>query len=198
MRRAGLVRVLCGAMLWIVSAAAAAQIEAARAAFDKEDYETAYRLFKPLAEQGSADAQYRLGLMHKFGWGTVKDHDDAARWLRAAAEQAHAQAQAELGVFFKDGRGVKRDLAQAAAWFRKAAEQDVGIAQLNLGRLYRDGSGVDRDWVEAYVWFSLALRNGYMDAISYRTGIAEKMSAEQIKEAERRVKARAGGKPGSG
>ena len=198
MRRAHLVRVLCGAILWIGCGLAAAQLVAAHAAFDKEDYETAYRLFKPLAEQGAADAQYRLGLMHKFGWGTSKDHDDAARWMRAAAEQSHAQAQAELGVFFKDGRGVKRDLGQAAAWFRKAAEQDVGIAQLNLGRLYRDGSGVDRDWIEAYVWFSLALRNGYMDAISYRTGIAEKMSAEEIKEAERRVKLRGGKKPSSG
>jgi uncharacterized protein len=198
MRRARLGCVLCAAILSIASASALAQIEAARAAFDKEDYETAYRLFKPLAEQGAADAQYRIGLMRKFGWGAGKDHDDAARWLRAAAEQSHPQAQAELGVLYKDGRGVARDPAQAAAWFRKAAEQGVGIAQLNLGRLYRDGSGVEKDWVEAYVWFSLALRNGYMDAISYRSGIAEKMSADEIRDAESRVQTRAGKKPGSG
>src|SRR5215510_5449444 len=108
MRRTRAARMLCGAILWAAALSAGAQIDAARAAFEKEDYDTAYRLYKPLAEQGTAEAQYRLGLMHKFGWGAGRDHADAARWLRAAAEQSHPEAQAELGVFYKDGRGVKR------------------------------------------------------------------------------------------
>jgi len=181
---------MCGALLLAASVCATAQIEAARAAFEKEDYANAYRLFKPIADQGSAEAQYRLGLMHKFGWGTERDHGAAARWLRAAAEQSHGEAQAELAVYYKDGRGVKRDLAEAAGWFRKAAEQGVGIAQLNLGRMYKDGSGVSKDLVEAYFWLSLAARQGYMDALSHRSSIAEVMSAADIKLAEARVDAR--------
>lgn len=174
--------------------AAIAQIDAARAAFEKEDYAGAYRLFRPIAEQGGAEAQYRIGLMHKFGWGTERDHAVAAKWLRLAAEQSHPQAQAELGVYYKDGRGVARDLTQAAGWFRKAAEQGVGIAQLNLGRAYKDGQGVAKDPIEAYVWFTLASRNGYMDGLSHRATVAESMDSNQIADAESRVKARAGSK----
>ena len=33
-------------------------------AFVREDYETAYKLFLPLAEQGHDDAQYLLASMH--------------------------------------------------------------------------------------------------------------------------------------
>ena len=54
--------------------------------------------------------------------------------------------------------------------------------------------GVDKDFVEAYAWFSLALRIGYMDAISYRASIADKMSPDEVKEAESRARARAGKK----
>ena len=33
-------------------------------AYEREDYETSYKLFLPLAEQGDAEAQYNLALMH--------------------------------------------------------------------------------------------------------------------------------------
>ncbi len=171
-----------------VPVAASAQIEQARAAFEKEDYAAAYQLFKPVAEQGVAEAQYRMGIMHKFGWGATRDHATAAKWLRAAAEQAHAEAQSELGLYYKDGRGVEKDLALSAAWFEKASQQGVGIAQLNLGRFYLAGTGVDKDPVAAYYWLTLAARNGYIDGMALRAPAAEQMTSEQIKETEARVK----------
>jgi len=178
-----MVAALCGA-----SAAAYAQIEQARAAFDKEDYASAYTLFKPIAEQGAAEAQYRMGIMHKFGWGAARDHATAARWLRAAAEQSHAEAQSELGLYYKDGRGVEKDLAQSVAWFEKASAQGVGIAQLNLGRFYLAGTGVEKDAVAAYYWLTLAARNGYMDGLALRAPAAKQMTPEQIKDTEARAK----------
>ena len=33
-------------------------------AYEREDYETSYKLFLPLAEQGDAIAQYNLEMMH--------------------------------------------------------------------------------------------------------------------------------------
>jgi uncharacterized protein len=168
--------------------ASAAQIEPARAAFDKEDYAAAYRLYKPVAEQGTAEAQFRVGLMHKFGWGTERDHSIAARWFQAAAEQSHADAQAELALYYKDGRGVARDLKQAAAWFLKASEQGIGIAQLNLGRFYLAGTGVAKDPVAAYYWLTAAAQNGYIDGLSLRAPAAEEMTPEQIQETNARAK----------
>lgn len=174
------------ALLW--NSGASAQLEGARAAFDKEDYATAYKLYKPQAEQGAAEAQFRMGLMHKFGWGTARDHSVAARWFQAAAEQSHPEAQAELALYYKDGRGVARDLKLAAAWFEKASAQGVGIAQLNLGRFYLAGSGVSKDPVAAYYWLTAAAQNGYMDGLSLRTPAAEEMTPEQIKDTNARAK----------
>jgi hypothetical protein len=44
------------------------------AAFGKDDYATALRLLRPLAEQGDADAQYNLGLMFADGRGVPQDY----------------------------------------------------------------------------------------------------------------------------
>jgi uncharacterized protein len=167
---------------------AGAQIEPARAAFDKEDYAEAYKLYQPLAGKGLAEAQYRFGLMHKFGWGTGRDHGTAAKWFQAAAEQNHPEAQFELGIYYKDGRGVARDLKRSAHWFLKASEQGVGIAQLNLGRYYLAGQGVEKNPVEAYYWLSVAAFNGYMDGMALRAPAAEEMTPEQIKETSARAK----------
>lgn len=159
----------------------------ARSAFDREDYAAAYRLYSPAAEAGVAEAQYRVGLMHKFGWGTERNHATAARWFTAAAEQSHPEAQSELAIYYKDGRGVEKDLARAADWFRKAAEQGVGIAQLNLGRFYLAGSGVERDPAAAYLWLTAAARNNYADGIALRVPAAKQLSEEQIRDAEARA-----------
>jgi TPR repeat protein len=173
-------------LLWPVTGWA--QIEPARAAFEKEDYAAAYKLYKPEADKGTAEAQYRVGLMHKFGWGAERDHAVAARWFTAAAEQSHAEAQFELGIYYKDGRGVARDMTKSAAWFLKSSEQGVGIAQLNLGRYYLAGTGVAKDPVAAYYWLTAAAQNGYVDGMALRAPAAEEMTPEQIKETNARAK----------
>ena len=62
------------------------------AAYERDDYETAYRLWKPLAEQGVTIAQYNLGCMHHEGRGVPQDYAEAMRWYRKAAEQELAIA----------------------------------------------------------------------------------------------------------
>ena len=42
-------------------------------AYIANDYATALREFKPLAEQGHPDAQYYMGVMYAFGKGVQKD-----------------------------------------------------------------------------------------------------------------------------
>jgi TPR repeat protein len=181
-------RLLIAAFVAAASMTAAAQgLDAARAAYEREDYDTAFKLYLPAANKANAEAQYRLGLMHKFGWGTDRDLLAAANWLRRAADQQHPEAQAELGVLYKLGRGVNEDAAEAARWFRRAADSGVGIAQLNLARAYKDGAGVAKDLPEAYAWFTLAAENGYVDGLSYRARIADSMSKEDVQTGERLV-----------
>lgn len=176
---------LCACISLALGPLAFAQTDPAAAAYDREDYAAAIALYAPRAEQGDAEAQYRMGMMARFGWGTERDAGSAARWLRKAADQNHAQAQAELGTMYRLGRGVPEDPKEAARLLRAAAAAGVGIAQLSIGRMYRDGIGVPRDLVEAYAWFSAAGDNNVMDGFAYRGEIAKQMTPEQIAEGKR-------------
>ena len=93
------------------------QYEDASAAYERSDYATAYRLFKPMAEQGHAEAQYNLGGMYAEGRGVPQDYGEATKWFRKAAEQGHAEAQYNLGGMYFRGRGVPRDFVLAHMWF---------------------------------------------------------------------------------
>ena len=54
-------------------------------AYNRQDYETAYKLILPLAEQGDADAQHNLGVMYKKGQGVLQDYEEAIMWYRLGA-----------------------------------------------------------------------------------------------------------------
>jgi len=73
------------------------------------DYATALREWKPLAEQGNANAQYNLGLMYQKGDGVPQDDKTALKWYRLAAEQGNASAQYNLGAMYYKGEGVPQD-----------------------------------------------------------------------------------------
>ncbi|MCZ6485717.1 MAG: tetratricopeptide repeat protein [Acidobacteria bacterium] len=78
------------------------------------------------AEQGDADAQYRLGVMYNEGQEVPQDYKEAVRWWRAAAEQGLASSQNNLGVMYDEGRGVPQDYIQAHMWYNLAASDLTG------------------------------------------------------------------------
>jgi hypothetical protein len=56
---------ICGVLLGIVLVESAwSDVAAGRRAYEKGDYATALKEFRPLADQGKADAQYNLGGMY--------------------------------------------------------------------------------------------------------------------------------------
>ena len=93
------------------------------AAYLSGDYRKAFRLFKPLAEQGYADVQYSVALMYAEGQGVPENDAQAVHWYRKAAEQGTAVAQFNLGLQYAAGDGVPRDLVQTYAWWSVAATQ---------------------------------------------------------------------------
>ena len=151
-------RILAGIVLAVMltGGAAAGPYEEGVAAYERGDYATALRLWRPLAEQGDALAQYNLGVAHVEGHGVPQDHAEAAKWFRFAAEQGFAKAQYNVGLMYVEGRGVPQDHAEALKWFRLAAEQGDAGAQYNLGVMCVRGMGVQQDYVEAHMWFTLA------------------------------------------
>jgi len=90
-------------------------------AYIKDDYRTALREFRPLAEQGDARAQVRLGMMYEKGKGVLQDYKEAVKWYRKSAEQGYADAHYRLGFMYAMGRGVIQDNVYAHMWMNIAA-----------------------------------------------------------------------------
>lgn len=125
-------RVWLVAVLVVLSASAlSADFESGCAAFERGDYEAAREAWQPLAEQGHAQARFRLGCLYAFGQGVPEDHAMARRLYRLAAEQGDADAQNNLGGMYAEGMGVERDLVQAYMWFEIAAGIGHAMAMSN-------------------------------------------------------------------
>ncbi len=101
------------------------------AAFKRGDYATAMKLWRPLAEQGDANAQFYLGFMYAMGKGVPQDDAEAVKWSRLAAEQGVADAQFLLGVMYANGQGTSQDYVEAMKWFQLAAAQGHENARKN-------------------------------------------------------------------
>jgi TPR repeat protein len=130
------------------------------AAYNKKDYATALKEWKPLATQGDARAQFSLGVMYENGQGVPQDYKEAVKWYRLAADQGNAGAQVNLGAAYEYGQGVPQDYKEAVKWYRLAANQGNDTAQLNLGVAYEYGRGVPQDHKEAVKWYRLAADQG--------------------------------------
>ena len=140
------------------------------------------------AEQGYAEAQVQLGFMYARGDGVPEDDAEALRWYRLAAEQGYANAQVTLGYVYARGEGVPEDDSEALRWYRLAAEQGDMTAQLRLGFMYATGEAGDggpEDDVLAYMWANLAAAQGSSAAPNVKNIIEERMTREQIAEAQR-------------
>ena len=98
---------LSGVLLWPLLAAA--DYESGYAAYWRGDYQTAYREWRPLAEQGDAQAQYNLGMMYESGKGVAGDSAEAVKWHRRAAERGYLEAQLRLGVMHDNGEVVTKN-----------------------------------------------------------------------------------------
>jgi Sel1 repeat len=81
-----------GALILIIALimavpAIAEPLKDAKKAYDRRDYKTAVRLYKPLANKGDPEAQYALGYMYMTGKGVRKDHVEAYMWFNIAISQ---------------------------------------------------------------------------------------------------------------
>ena len=119
---------------------------------------------KIAAENGHAEASYRLALAYQLGQGVELDNQKAVRWYTQAAQAHHAKAQRSLGAMYEGGYGVKQNLQQAYAWYKRAAAQGLPDAQLRLGTLFFEGRGVKADRVQAQHWIRKSAEGGNHNA----------------------------------
>jgi TPR repeat protein len=111
----------CSVILFCAATAAAADFATGLDAYQKGDYVTAVKEWRPLADQGVAAAQFNLGLLYLDGHGVPQDPAEAVKWFKRAADQDYTEAQHNLGAMYGAGDGVKRDYVQAYKWLNICA-----------------------------------------------------------------------------
>jgi uncharacterized protein len=152
---------LVGLLIALLNAPAAAdELTDALAHYAKLDYARALEKLAPLAEQGNAVAQVKLGIIYSRAEGVLRDDAAALRWLTRAAEQGEPEAQFELGVMYRDGLGTPTDGKRAMQWFQRAAERGVSYAFNAIGGLYLGHPDIPQDYAAALIWF---LRGAQLD-----------------------------------
>jgi TPR repeat protein len=188
--RVALVAIVLGCSVPVV----AGPFDDAYAAFQRQDYATAARLWRPLAERGHDSSQFFLGYMSYLGYGVPQDYAKAMMWFRRAAAQGNAEAEYNIGVLYDRGEGITQDYSQALVWYRKSVTQGYALAAYNLGVMYLYGRGVAQDYIEAHKWLNIAAATnaawGQKErdmAAEARDRVAAKMTPAQIAEAQRRA-----------
>jgi len=98
-------------------------LAAAKRGDARGDFTAALAILMPLAEQGNAEAQARLGVMRETGEGLIQDYSAAIAWYQRAAEQGDPTAQNNLGMMYARGLGVRKNYVEGHKWVNLAARQ---------------------------------------------------------------------------
>jgi TPR repeat protein len=134
-----------------------------------------------LAVAGAVRADFNSGVFAYING----QYDVALDTMRSLAETTdHPYAQYYLGMMYANGQGVDRDDQEAARWFSNAAKKGVSQAQFRVAEMYEQGRGLPRDYESAYAWYAVAAKLGNKQAPAALGRAADKLSEEQLKEAQ--------------
>lgn len=143
-----------------------------------QDAEDSVKRIKTLikdAQRGDSESQFDLGKM-------IRDKaPEYWRYTRTPVDESPATLKAHA-----------KGMMEARSWFARAAEQGHLGAQMELSRIYRrkypPGYSFMTDYILSYAWLKVAMDKGareYTNGQSMDKRLREKMTAEQVAEAEK-------------
>lgn len=115
---------------------------------------------KSQAEEGKAESQMILGMLHSRGLLVEKDLEKAHELLTKAAEQDSKDAKRELAQLHMEGQGCEKDEARAFEIYTEIGDD------LNLGLCYFLGKGCEKDQEKAFLHLKDATAKGDPIALS--------------------------------
>lgn len=151
---------VCLAALLIFAQPAFAGLDEGMAAFKRQDWTAAAREFRPLAEQGNASAQARLGHILFQGLLGSRDDVEALRLINASASAGDPFGQYLLGNAYFFGRGVPKTPTTALVWYGRAAEQENPESLHALGEIHFNGLGVGKEEAKGVEYYLRAAEKG--------------------------------------
>jgi hypothetical protein len=121
------------------------------------------RKLEQLAERGSGEAQYYLGMAYWVGEGVAKDQGKAVAYFRQAAASGDPLGAYKLGCLYDGQYGLlTRDPTKALEYKSIAANAGYALAQQDVAALYAERS----DFGAALQWIKRAAAQGTAGALS--------------------------------
>ena len=145
-------------------------IAAGTVAARNRDFALALANFKPLAEQGDADAERAMGQLLMQNCTGLQDKPAAVEWLNKAAAAGNVAARNLLGSAYMTGNGVPLDDNKAFALFSQTAAAGNAAGEMELGYLYLTGRGVPQDKYQGLQWTVKAAEQGNASALGNIAG----------------------------
>jgi hypothetical protein len=161
-------------LLLFIRGLSADQFEQGLEASKAGNFAEAYCLWRPLAEQGNADAAYHLGWLYANGNGLRVDQMTAIQWWKKAAGQGHMDAMFALGMAYTTGEGIEQDEGKALRWYLAAADAGSEDARDMIRTEVRSGSSEIRPHLAELIqkpWLGKSVRIS-VDMANLRSGPA--------------------------
>jgi len=119
--------------------------------------------YKKSADQGYANAQYRLAISKLYGKNTGRDEKLGRQWLSAAASNGHQIAKNLLANLTGQEGSFSAGNSIAVSWYIERAVAGNAEAALSLGKIFEYGWGAGPDLREAVKWYQYAHMLGSKD-----------------------------------
>jgi TPR repeat protein len=110
-------------------------------AYDKKNYKKALEILRPLAEQGDAEAQFKVGNIYDYGRGVSRDFKQAYKWYKLSADKGNGFSIYGLAWLYRNGQGVEKNQNKSNELIKKGleilrplAEQGDATAKWKLGQ----------------------------------------------------------------
>ncbi|MDE2422221.1 MAG: sel1 repeat family protein [Gammaproteobacteria bacterium] len=102
-------------------------------AYEAENFEEAFKIFKMMAESGDHNAFSNLGIMYECGQGTEVNYQRALFWYKKAWRfNEDSAACSNLADFYRKQENVRA----ARYWWKKGIARDSGDDALECAKSY--------------------------------------------------------------
>lgn len=159
-------------------------VEAVRA----KDYGTAVHIFRDLAQQGEADAQFNFALLLKAGLGRPKNYEDAYYWfvLSMLGNEQRAEPMVnELSDLLPPS--VKTEIYERIS---ERLDQQLAVGDKRAIMKYAGLHAnflLEPDIETAYVWYSIGQALGLRGASEGTVAMSDLLEPEALIAAQRRA-----------
>ncbi len=150
-----------------------------------ENYAKASQLAELLADKDIPLANTVIAWLFSIGeGGAEQDHKTAFEYAQKAAQAGEPEGMALLAAYYMRGVTADKDIAQAVQWAQRSAALGSDLGRVVLGSSYIEGQGLTQDLAKGYAYITLAADNGHAEARSLYAHWGEKLTPEQLKQAQ--------------